>query len=127
MQLLRMRPRQKPIFSSLDGIEVVLPAGQQGAKSVVSQDIPAPLDEGQGSEVSKAKAAAEGPLPAAVTHPTIVSADGCPECLEGKVCRLRRKYWMRMLPHSELYRCEACQTRFLSMGRWILLLPSKAE
>jgi hypothetical protein len=128
MQLLRIRHRQKPIFSSLDEIEVVLSEEQSCGKSVVSRDIPALLVEGQGREVNnEAKAVTEDPLPAAPPPPTIVSADGCPECLEGKVCRLHRKYWMRMLPHSELYRCEACQTRFLTMGRWILLLPSKAE
>jgi DNA-directed RNA polymerase subunit M/transcription elongation factor TFIIS len=128
MQLMRMRPRQKPIFSSLNEIEIVLSAEQAGAKSAVSRDIPAPLGEGKGREGNDdAKAATEGPLPGAPTQPTTVSADGCPECLEGKVCRLRRRYWMRMLPHSKLYRCEACQTRFLTMGRWILLLPSKAE
>jgi hypothetical protein len=128
MQLLRMRPRQKPIFSSLDEIAVVLSEKPPRPKSPKSRDIPAAPAEGPGSQANhEAEAAAENPLAATASRPTIISSDGCPECLDGKVCRLHRKYWMRLLPNSELYRCEACQTRFLSLGRWILLLPSKAE
>ena len=121
------RHRQKPIFSSLNEMEIALSEEIMCCKSIVSQDIPSPISKDDGvDKESEGTAAIVDPLVTSAAPTTMrIAADGCPECQKGKIERLRRKYWMRMVPQSKLYRCDACQTRFLTVGRWILLLASK--
>lgn len=43
----------------------------------------------------------------------------CPVCNAGShaLDRLKRKFWMRLLPGSKHLRCQECQTVFVSIGQ----------
>lgn len=44
----------------------------------------------------------------------------CPQCGGQRFERLRRRFWMRWLTHSRLYRCPQCRGR-------VLYLPKAAD
>lgn len=40
----------------------------------------------------------------------------CPCCLQGEVERGKHRVWMRLIPCSQHFKCEACGARFLTIG-----------
>lgn len=53
------------------------------------------------------------------------SDDPCPNCRKGKLQRLQRKTWMRNLPQTKYYKCEDCNTKFLTIYGWAIKLPKR--
>lgn len=49
----------------------------------------------------------------------------CSCCQAGTIKRVRRYDWMRRLPRSKHYQCEACQARFLTIYGWAIRLPKR--
>lgn len=41
----------------------------------------------------------------------------CPKCGKSEVKRVKRRWWMRLFPHSRHFRCSACLYTFAIWNR----------
>jgi hypothetical protein len=60
---------------------------------------------------------------------TAISSEACPKCRELTLYRIRRNFWMRLIPTSRHYLCRQCRYQFVSFppvpyffGIFLLLL-----
>jgi hypothetical protein len=52
------------------------------------------------------------------------SGDICPRCREGKLTRVPRRKWMRVISGSKHYVCQGCAGHLLAAWGRVIKLPS---
>ena len=45
---------------------------------------------------------------------TAISSEACPKCQEFTLYRIRRNFWMRLIPTSRHYLCRQCRYQFVT-------------
>ncbi len=46
----------------------------------------------------------------------------CPRCGVIDYYRIKRKWWMRLIPHSKNYKCQRCDCEFIKISGRVIFL-----